>query len=162
MFYNKSMEIDRTVLCYINRGDEYLFMKRNKKKNDLNHDKWIGVGGHIEKGESKEAALKREVEEETGLVLKDFDYRGDILFINDDYEENMYLFTSDKYEGNVIDCDEGELHWIHKSEIMNLNLWEGDRTFLPLLINTKKFIKMKLVYKQDKLIDIIDESEMQL
>ncbi len=156
------MGIDRTVLCYIRRGNDYLFLHRNKKKNDINHDKWIGVGGKLEQGESKEDALIREVKEETGLSLKSFVFRGELLFVNNDYEEIMYLYTSDDFDGEIIDCDEGDLHWVNKDKIMDLNLWEGDKTFLSLLINDNKFIKMKLIYTNAVLANVIDESEKPL
>ena len=150
-------EMDKTVLCYLHRGDKYLLLYRNKKNNDINEGKWIGIGGHIEPNETKELALKREVEEETGLLINSFKYRGDLIFINDDYEEIMYLYTSDDFSGELIECDEGELHWIEKDKILELNLWEGDRTFLPKLLNTDEFIKMTLRYSKDQLIEVVEE-----
>ena len=154
--------MDKTVLIYLKQGHNVLLLHRNKKKNDLNHDKWIGIGGHIEKGESKEQAIKREVLEETGLKLLNASYRGEILFINNDYQEIMYLFTSSDFEGELIDCDEGELHWIDLEQVSKLNIWEGDRLFLDTLLNTEKTIKMSLRYNDDKLVDVIDESEERL
>ena len=151
------MEITKTVLCYIKHNDDYLFLFRNKKEHDINEGKWIGVGGHLEKGETKEQALIREIKEETGLDIISFTYRGELLFINDDFEEIMYLYTSSDFKGELKECDEGELHWVDKDKIMDLNLWEGDREFLPLLINSDKFIKMKLIYKQSNLVDVIVE-----
>ena len=149
--------MDKTVLCYLERNNQYLMLFRNKKKNDLNGSKWIGVGGHLEKGETKEQALIREIKEETGLDIISFTYRGELLFINDDFEEIMYLYTSSDFKGELKECNEGELHWVDKDKIMDLNLWEGDRAFLPLLINSDKFIKMKLIYKQSNLVDVIVE-----
>ena len=149
--------MDKTVLCYLERNNQYLMLFRNKKKDDLNGSKWIGVGGHLEKGETKEQALIREIKEETGLDIISFTYRGELLFINDDFEEIMYLYTSSDFKGELKECDEGELHWVKKDKIMDLNLWEGDRAFLPLLINSDKFIKMKLIYKQSNLVDVIVE-----
>lgn len=149
--------MEETVLCYLEKDNQYLMLLRNKKKHDINANKWIGVGGHIEKGESKEEALKREVKEETGLTINSYKYRGELLFVNDDFEEIMYLYTSNDFSGELIECDEGELRYINKSEIMNLNLWEGDKAFLSLLINTDQFIKMKLIYKADQLVEVIKE-----
>ena len=146
--------MDETVLCYLEKDDCFLMLLRNKREKDINKGKWIGVGGHIEEGETKEQALAREVKEETGLIINDFSYRGELLFINNDYEEIMYLYISSSFSGNLIDCDEGELRWIKKSEIMNLNLWEGDRHFLPKLINSNNFIKMKLLYKDNILVNV--------
>ena len=149
--------MDKTVLCYLHREDKYLLLYRNKKKADINEGKWIGIGGHLELGETKEQALIREVKEETGLTINSYEYRGDLIFINDDYEEIMYLFTSDDFSGDIIECDEGELHWIDKDKILSLNLWEGDRTFLPKLLNSKEFIKMTLRYSKDQLIEVVED-----
>ncbi len=151
--------MDETVLIYLERDGSYLMLYRNKRENDLNQGKYVGIGGHLEKGETKEAALIREVREETGLILRDFKYRGDLVFINDDYQEIMYLYTSDNFSGSLKECDEGELMWVKKDKLLSLNLWEGDRVFLPLLMNTDKFLKMKLIYSKDQLVQVIDESE---
>lgn len=148
------MEMDYTVLCYLKKDNQYLFMLRNKEKNDLNEGKWIGIGGHIEPGETKEEALIREVKEETGFTIKSFSYRGEILFINNDYQEIMYVFTSDDFIGEMIECDEGELSWIDKDKILDLNLWEGDRYFLKPLLNSDKMIKMEMRYKDKQLIGV--------
>lgn len=148
------MEMDYTVLCYLKKGNQYLFMLRNKEKNDLNEGKWIGIGGHIEPGESKEEALIREVKEETGFTINSFKYRGEILFINNDYQEIMYVFTSDDFSGEMIECDEGELSWIDKDKILDLNLWEGDRYFLKPLLNSDKMIKFEMIYKDKELVEV--------
>ena len=148
------MEMDYTVLCYLKKDNQYLFMLRNKEKNDLNEGKWIGIGGHIEPGETKEEALIREVKEETGFTINSFSYRGEILFINNDYQEIMYIFTSDDFAGEMIECDEGELSWIDKDKIFDLNLWEGDRYFLKPLLNSDKMIKMEMRYKDKQLVGV--------
>lgn len=148
------MEMDYTVLCYLKKDNQYLFMLRNKEKNDLNEGKWIGIGGHIEPGETKEEALIREVKEETGFTINSFSYRGEILFINNDYQEIMYIFTSDDFAGEMIECDEGELSWIDKDKILDLNLWEGDRYFLKPLLNSDKMIKMEMRYKDKQLVGV--------
>lgn len=149
--------MDKTVLCYLEKDNQYLMLLRNKKKEDINALKWIGVGGHIEENETKEEALVREIKEETGLTINTYKYRGELIFINNDFSEIMYLYTSDDFSGELIECNEGELHWINKAEIMNLNLWEGDKVFLPLLINSDKFIKMKLIYKDDILVEVKED-----
>ena len=146
--------MDYTVLCYLKKDNQYLFMLRNKEKNDLNEGKWIGIGGHIERGETKEEALVREVKEETGFTINSFSYRGEILFINNDYQEIMYIFTSDDFTGEMIECDEGELSWIDKDKILDLNLWEGDRYFLKPLLNSDKMIKMEMRYKDKQLVGV--------
>lgn len=146
--------MDKTVLAYIRKDDQYLMLFRSKKKKDINKGKWIGIGGHIESGESKEQALVREIKEETGLDVIHYEYRGELLFVNNDFEEVMYLYLVDEVSGNLIECDEGELSWIKKDDLMSLNMWEGDYKFLPLLINTDEFIQLELRYKDDQLVEV--------
>ena len=145
--------MDKTVLIYLKKDNKYLMLLRNKKENDLNEGKWIGIGGHIEQNETTEEALIREVKEETNLDLISYKSRGYIHFINDEYEEIMYLFTSDNFEGNLIECNEGTLKWIDEKDILNLNLWEGDRIFLPTLLYKEEEIKLELIYKGKKLVN---------
>lgn len=147
--------MERTVLCYIKKENQYLMLHRNKKKKDMNKDKWVGIGGHIEANETIEEALLREVKEETGLTLVSYKNRGYIKFVNDDYEEEMFLFSSNEFEGEIIDCLEGELSWIDESEIFSLNLWEGDKYFLKPLINNEKYFNLELIYSKNKLIKCI-------
>lgn len=129
-------------------------LHRITKKNDINHDKWIGVGGHFEYQESPEDCLLREVKEETGLVLKDYRFRGIVTFIADEAPaEYMCLYTADKFEGNLIECDEGKLEWISFDKLEDLELWEGDKIFLRLLLTNAPFFSLKLVYKKGRLID---------
>ena len=142
-----------TTLCYIERGDEYLMLHRVKKENDINRDKWIGLGGKFEEDESPEECLLREVYEESGLRLSSWRYRGIVTFVNTKCSsEYMHLFTADGFEGTVGPCDEGELEWIKKSELMKLTLWEGDRIFLRLLETDEPFFSLKLSYDGDELI----------
>lgn len=143
-----------TTLCYIERGDEYLMLHRIKKENDINRDKWIGLGGKFEEDESPEECLLREVYEESGLRLTSWRYRGIVTFVNTKCSsEFMHLFTADAFEGTVGPCDEGELEWIKKSELMKLTLWEGDKIFLRLLETDEPFFSLKLSYDGDELID---------
>lgn len=148
-----------TTLCYIEQNDCYLMMHRISKKNDLNAGKWIGVGGHFEEGESPEECLVREAKEETGLTLTDYRLRGIITFVSDEWGcEYMHLYTADKFEGTLDEnCNEGILKWIPKSEIYDLNLWEGDRIFLQLLLETDKFFSLKLEYHGDDLINAVSK-----
>ena len=142
-----------TTLCYIERGDEYLMLHRVKKENDINRDKWIGLGGKYKEDESPEECLLREVYEESGLRLTSWRYRGIVTFVNTKCSsEYMHLFTADGFEGTVGPCDEGELEWIKKSELMKLTLWEGDRIFLRLLETDEPFFSLKLSYDGDELI----------
>jgi len=143
-----------TTLCYIEKDDKYLMLHRVKKENDVNHDKWIGVGGKFERDETPEECLLREVKEETGLTLTKFAYRGLITFISNEWEtEYMHLFTASEYEGELTLCDEGELVWVKKSELMNLSLWEGDKIFLKRLEESKDFFTLKLRYERDELVE---------
>jgi len=144
----------KTTLCYIEKNDKYLMLHRNKKSKDPNKEKWIGVGGKIEENETIEECLLREVLEETGLKLLKYNYRGEIHFHSDIYEDEiMYLYTANEFLGEIGTCDEGELRWVNKSEIFNLNLWEGDKNFLRKLIEDdyNPFV-MELYYEGDELI----------
>lgn len=144
----------QTTLCYMEREGKYLMLHRIKKKNDASHDKWIGVGGKCEMNESPEECMLREVKEETGFDIIDWQYRGIVTFISDQWPaEYMHLFTASKWEGTMIDCDEGVLEWIDKQEIYNLPLWKGDRIFLKLLEDKNHpFFSLKVVYQQDELV----------
>ena len=145
-----------TTLCYIEKGNKYLMLHRISKKKDGNKDKWIGVGGHFEKGESPEECLLREVKEETGLELTSYQFRGIVTFISDEWpDEYMCLYTADRYTGDIGNCDEGELVWVEKEKIMDLNIWEGDKIFLKLLMENQPFFSLKLEYKGDKLINTV-------
>jgi 8-oxo-dGTP diphosphatase len=145
-----------TTLCYLERGDEYLMLHRIKKKNDENHDKWIGVGGKFEAGESPEDCMRREIFEETGLTVSDYRYRGIVTFVSDIYEtEYMHLFTVTDWTGEARECDEGELAWIKKQKLFDLTLWQGDRIFLQLLQEDAPFFSLKLTYQGDELIEAV-------
>ena len=142
----------QTTLCYIERGGAYLMLHRTKKVNDENHDKWIGIGGHIEPGETPGACILRECREETGLTLLDCRYRGIVHFRSDIYpDEEMHLFTATRFEGNMTDCDEGELAWIDKKALFDLTLWEGDKIFLRLLDTRQDFFDLTLEYAGEAL-----------
>lgn len=147
--------MDKTVLCYIKKDDSYLLLYRNKKENDMNEGKYLGIGGHIEEGETKEEALIREVKEETGLDVLSYRFRGTLLFINDDYEEIMYLYTCDDFKGELIECDEGDLSFVKFDKMMTLPMWEGDKAFLPYLINDSlDYFELTLRYKHKELISV--------
>lgn len=136
-----------TTLCYIEKDNKYLMLHRTKKEADFNKDKWIGVGGKFEENETPEECLLREVKEETGLTLDSYRLRGIITFISDIYEtEYMYLYTADRFSGSITDCDEGELVWVDKRDVLSLSLWEGDRLFLKLMDEYSGFFSMKLRY----------------
>ena len=142
----------QSTLCYLEREDEYLMLHRVKKKQDANHDKWIGVGGKFEDGESPEDCVLRETYEETGLTLTDYRYRGLVTFVSDRWPtEYMHLFTATGWSGEAHPCDEGELAWIKKTELLNLPLWEGDKIFLKLLDTDQPFFSLKLRYEGESL-----------
>lgn len=147
-----------TTLCYIERDGKYLMLHRTKKKNDVNEGKWIGVGGHLEKGECPEECLVREVREETGLRLTAQRFRGIISFFSEGYEEEcICLYTSDSFEGDwehLPACEEGILKWVEKERIDELKLWEGDKIFLRLLKEDAPFFSLKLCYKGEKLTEV--------
>lgn len=144
-----------STLCYIeNPRGEYLMLHRIKKKNDLNHDKWVGVGGKFEDGESPEECVCRETLEETGLTLTDYRHRGLVTFVSDTWEtEYMHIFTATGYAGELIECNEGVLEWIHKDRLLTLPLWAGDKLFLDLIRHPDTpFFSMKLCYEGEKLV----------
>ena len=141
-----------TTLCYMERDGQYLMLHRTKKEKDINKDKWIGVGGKFKDKESPEDCLLREVKEETGLTLTSWKFRGIVTFITDRYEtEFMHLYTADDWEGDMIVCDEGDLEWIDKEKVFDLNLWEGDRIFFRLLQTDHPFFSLRLSYIGDQL-----------
>ena len=151
----------QTTLCYLERGDEYLMLHRTKKENDENHDKWIGVGGKFEAGESPEDWMRREILEETGLTVADYRYRGIVTFVSDIYEtEYMHLFTVTDWTGEARECDEGELAWIKKQKLFDLTLWEGDRIFLRLLQEDAPFFSLKLTYRGDELTEAVLDGKL--
>ena len=149
-----------TTLCYLEQNGRYLMLHRTKKDHDENHDKWIGVGGKFEDGESPEDCMRREVWEETGLTVTAFRYRGIVTFVSDVYPcEYMHLFTCADWTGEQKDCDEGELEWISKQDLYDLTLWEGDRIFLRLLESDTPFFSLKLTYQGDALTEAVLNGE---
>ena len=145
-----------TTLCYLERGGQYLMLHRVKKEGDLNKDKWIGVGGKFEDKESPEDYALREVREETGLTMTDFDYRGIVTFVSDRWPtEYMHLFLCRGFEGRLQECDEGDLEWIAKDRLLSLQLWEGDKIFLRLLDEDCPFFSLKLEYAGDTLVSAV-------
>lgn len=145
-----------TTLCYIEKENKYLMMHRIKKENDINKDKWVGIGGHFEKDESPEECLLREVKEETGLTLTGYRQRGVITFISDKWQtEYMFLYTSDGFEGNISDCSEGTLEWIDKDKVFSLPIWEGDKIFFRLLRDNHPHFSLKLKYEGDTLTEAV-------
>ena len=149
-----------TTLCYIERGDQYLMLHRTKKENDANHDKWLGIGGGIEEGETPESCLLREAMEETGLRLTAYRYRGVIDFFSDRWEDEvMHLFTADGFEGEIKCCDEGDLEWIKKETLLSLPMWEGDRIFLGLLQADAPFFRLRLEYEGERLVHAVLNGE---
>lgn len=143
-----------TTTCYIEKDGKYLMLHRVKKKNDMNKNKWIGVGGKFEEGESPEECLIREVKEETGLTLNSYQLKCIVTYVSNEYEsEQMYVFTSSDFNGKLIECNEGNLEWIDKDKILNLNIWEGDKLFIDKIQKGDKFFTLKVKYEGDKLID---------
>ena len=147
----------QTTLCYIEQNGCYLMLHRIKKEQDENRDKWIGIGGKFEAGESPEDCVLREAREETGLTLTDYRYRGIVTFVSDVWPtEYMHLFTATGFEGELReDCDEGVLDWIDKKALLALPMWEGDRIFLRLLDENVPFFSLKLVYRGDTLTEAV-------
>ena len=148
--------MDKTVMIYLKKNNQYLMLYRNKKKKDINKNKYIGVGGHVEKGETPDEAIVREVKEETGLDLLSFRKRGLVYFVLNGYEEEMYIYTSLDFKGELIECNEGELSWVDKEKVLSLPIWEGDKYFLKHLLKDDEYFEMRLIYEDDKLIQVIE------
>ncbi len=152
-------ELVLCTLCYLIRDGKYLMLHRVKKKNDINHDKWIGVGGHFEAGESPEDCVRREVKEETGYDLLSQRFRGIVTFVysgdgGEEITEYMHLYTSDDFTGEQIECDEGNLEWVDIDKVKTLPIWEGDKIFFKLLAEEREFFSLKLVYETDTLVHV--------
>lgn len=146
-----------TTLCYIEKENQYLMLHRIKKEKDLNKDKWVGVGGHFEMGESPEECLLREVREETGLTLTSWKFRGIVTFLSDKWDEIEYmcLYTAKEYQGQLTNCDEGVLEWVDKDKVYELPIWEGDKIFFRLLEEEGDFFSLKLCYEGSKLMEAV-------
>jgi len=145
-----------TTLCYIEKDGKYLMLHRVSKEHDVNKDKWIGIGGHFEGEESPEECLLREAKEETGLTLTSWRFRGIVTFISDQWQtEYMCLYTADGFTGDLTACDEGQLVWIPKDKIFDLNLWEGDRIFHKLILDDAPFFSLKLKYRGNELVEAV-------
>lgn len=145
-----------STLCYVTRGNEVLMLHRVKKKNDINKDKWIGIGGKFEENESPDECLLREAMEETGLWLKSWQCRGIVTFLTETgFGEYMYLFTADEFEGDLKECDEGDLQWVSREFLNELPKWEGDQIFLDLLWQNAPFFLLTLRYDHDTLVEAV-------
>ena len=142
-----------STLCYIEKDNKYLMLHRTKKKNDINKDKWLGIGGKFEDGESPEECIIREVKEETGLTLNTYKLRCIVTYVSTNWEtEYMYVFTSNDFTGELMECNEGDLQWIRKDKITELNTWEGDKIFVEKIQKDNNFFTVKFNYNGDKLI----------
>lgn len=150
------MDRNLTTLCYIEKDDRYLMLHRVKKEHDINKDKWIGIGGHLEEDETPEECLLREVREETGLILTDWKFRGIITFMSDQFHtEYMFLYTSHSFCGELADCDEGVLEWVDKKAVYQLPIWKGDKIFFKLLDTSSDFFSLKLRYEGEELAEAV-------
>lgn len=149
----KERKMILSTLCYIEKDNQYLMLHRTKKKDDINKDKWIGIGGKFEKNESPEECVTREVKEETGLNLESYQLRCIVTYVSTNWEtEYMYVFTSNEFTGDIIECNEGELQWINKNEVTKLNTWEGDKVFIEKMQKDSNFFTVKFEYDGDSLL----------
>ena len=163
----------KTTLCYIRNNGSYLMLYRNRKKNDDNAGKWLGIGGKFEPGETADECIAREVREETGLILNSMHFYGVVEFRSDAYEyEDMYLYSSDDFtpedpelaeqfrqQGTfpLAECSEGELHWIAEEELKTLPMWEGDSVFLNKILNGETKINLTMYYSGDHLMEVVEK-----
>ena len=141
-----------TTLCYLYRDQKILMLYRNRKKEDVNEGKWVGIGGKRKAGETPEQCMLREFEEETGLVPTAYEYRGIVLFTSEGWEEKMHLFTATDAVGTIHACTEGTLAWIEQEEVQQLPIWEGDRVFFSLLEEQHPFFLLHLFYQGENLV----------
>ena len=149
-----------STLCYIEKDGCWLMLHRVKKKNDVNHDKWIGIGGKWEEGESPEDCLLRETREETGLTLTEYRFRGLVTFVSDEAPtEYMHLFTATGFTGTLQECDERTLEWVPIKQVETLPLWQGDRLFLELLQREERFFSLKLRYEGERLAEAVRDGQ---
>ena len=159
-----------TTLCYIEKNNSYLMLHRTKKEKDVNKDKWIGIGGKFEEGESPFDCIKREVKEETGFILNKVEYRGLVTFVSrtsdgaEPYYELMHLFWSDDFSKadspdflELPECDEGELEWVPKEKMNDLPHWESDELFLELIEKRVPFFSIKVEYLDGKMTKAFQE-----
>lgn len=142
-----------STLCYVKNNGKTLMIHRVKKENDMHEGKWNGLGGKLEHGETPEECVIREVKEECGLILKNPSLKGILTFPRFDGIDDWYVFVfvANKFEGKFVDSNEGDLEWIDDSELLNLNLWDGDKIFLRWL-NQEDFFSAKFIYQHGKLI----------
>ena len=146
------MDFLQTTLCYLEKDGCYLMLHRVKKKNDANHDKWVGVGGKFEPGEDALACVMREVTEETGLTMQAPAYRGIVDFYCTPWPaERMHLYTCTQFAGTMTDCSEGTLEWVPKQAVQALPIWQGDKIFFDLLAKDAPFFHLELHYEGDTL-----------
>ncbi len=141
-----------TSICYIRKNGKTLMLHRVKKENDISKDKWLGLGGKFEDAETPEECIIREVEEESGLIIKNPKLCGIITYpqFDGEHDEMMFLFTADEFDGKIIDSDEGMLEWVNNDKIQDLNIWEGDKLFFKWL-EDEKFFSAKMVYENGEL-----------
>ena len=147
-------DVINTTMIYLKRDNSYLLLLRNKKKNDINEGKWIGVGGHVEKGETIDQCAIREVKEETGYDVHSLKCAGEVLFIDENLKMMMYVYEITDFSGEMIECNEGDLKWIPIKDIYDYPMWEGDKAFLPKLINHEPYFKMVVTYRHNVLVSV--------
>ena len=160
------LHINSTLIYLENKKGEYLMLHRIKKKDDINHDKWIGVGGGFEYGESPEECAIRETWEETGLTLTDYRFRGIVTFDCEGQKttQYMHLFTATAWTGELTECSEGDLEWVAKEQVYDLPIWEGDKIFFRLLEENRPFFSLKLSYNANDVLlrAVLDGKELAL
>ncbi|MCH2174521.1 MAG: 8-oxo-dGTP diphosphatase [Lentisphaeria bacterium] len=142
------------TLCYLRNQGDILMMHRVKKEQDYHKGKWNALGGKFEPGEVPSECARREIFEESGIQIDKLEFKGTIMFPNFDTKKDwlVFIYTAETTTRKFKESSEGELKWIPQSELLSLNLWEGDRIFIPWL-NDKRYFEAKFSYVNKKLVD---------
>lgn len=148
--------------CYLRQNKQWLMLYRNKKKNDVNQGKWIGVGGKLEQGETAYECAVREIKEETGYQANRLVLQGILYFHYADVEDDkIWVYTCDDFSGEQVLCNEGELAWIDQDKLLDLSLWDGDRIFLKRILenDSRQFCYEMFYDGNSNLLNVLEKED---
>lgn len=144
------------VVCYIVRGGKVLLGVRKKTSTGLGRGKIAGIGGKLEEGETVEAALVREVQEETGLTLEAWEGRGEVRFIwthNPAWNMKVSVFVANKWIGEPTESPDIRPNWYGLSELPLEEMWEDNSYWVTPVLEGKTVIAAFLLGKDSEVID---------